>query len=119
MLETIEGRIDDMFFTIERGVISRVDSAFKNLPNAIKATQVAQVGLNQFQVRIVPDRNTYREEYADTLVENLHYYLGNSAVIDVKLVSEIQRTSGGKLRAMVNECKTVQNDILTTLNSAN
>ena len=119
MLETIEGRIDDMFFTTERGVISRVDSAFKNLPNAIKATQVAQVGLNQFQVRIVPDRNTYREEYADTLVENLHYYLGNSAVIDVKLVSEIQRTSGGKLRAMVNECKTVQNDILTTWNSAN
>ena len=119
MLETIEGRIDDMFFTTERGIIPRVDSAFKSMASAIKATQVAQIGLNHFQVRIVPDRDIFQEEYANTLVDHLYDYLGHSVVIDVKLVSEIQRTSGGKMRAMVNECKEAQNEILNSWNYSN
>ena len=121
MLETIEGRIDDMFFTSERGIVPRIDSAFKSMPSAIKATQVAQVGLDHFQVRIVPDRNVYREEYADNLIDNLYDYLGQSVKIEVKLVSDIKRTPGGKLRAMVNECreKEVQNAILSNWNISN
>ncbi|MFH1761283.1 MAG: hypothetical protein ABIA63_09310 [bacterium] len=104
MVENIEGRTEDIFYTNERGVIPKVDSAFKSLPNCIKATQVAQVGKNRFEVRIVPDKETYKSFYADTLINNLHDYLGRSVDIDLKIVSEIKRTSGGKLRAQVNEC---------------
>lgn len=104
LLAGIEGRIDDMFFTSERGVVPRLDSAFKSLPATIVASQVAQVDLDRFELRIVPDPESFRAEHADTLVANLHDYLGRSVRIEVALVSELPRTAGGKLRAMVNEC---------------
>jgi phenylacetate-CoA ligase len=104
MLLSIEGRIDDMFWTRERGIVPRVDSAFKDLPSSIVATQVAQVAVDRFEVRIIPDGKLYKPEHSDSLVHHLYDYVGRSVQIEVKTVPEIQRTSGGKLRAMVNEC---------------
>lgn len=104
MLTAIEGRIDDMFFTVERGIVPRVDSAFKSLPSSIVATQVAQLGIDRFEVRIIPDRDSFEAAHADVLVHNLHQYLGGSVRIESKLVDELPRAAGGKLRAMVNEC---------------
>jgi phenylacetate-coenzyme A ligase PaaK-like adenylate-forming protein len=108
-----------MFFTKDRGVIPRVDSAFKDIPNAIKATQVAQIDINNFEVRIIPDRSTYKDDYSKKLINNLHEYLGSSVNIHIKIVEEIKRTKGGKLRAMVNESKEVKNSILNLWNKHN
>lgn len=103
MLETIEGRLDDMFFTTERGIVPRIDSAFKGLPSVIIATQIAQVGQDSFEVRIVPQKNGYYPKYADSIVDHLYDYLGASVDIKLKVVEGISRTRGGKLPAMVNE----------------
>lgn len=121
LLERIEGRIDDMFFTSERGIVPRVDSAFKSLPPSIVETQVAQVGLDRFEIRLVPDRETFRPEEGETLVHNLHDYLGRGVRIDLRLLEELPRSSGGKLRAMVNECDhpTVRRAIATDWNVEN
>lgn len=108
MLLAIEGRVDDMFFTLERGIVPRVDSAFKSMPNSIIATQVAQMALDHFEVRIAPDPNLYRPEHGSSLVTHLHDYLGQSVHIEVKIVPEIRRTAAGKLCAMVNECEDVE-----------
>lgn len=103
LLAGIEGRVDDMFFSSERGIVARVDSAFKSLPLSIVATQVAQVGPDHFEVRIIPDEERFETRHSETLVENLRDYLGNSVRIEAKLVEDLPRTPGGKLRAMVNE----------------
>lgn len=121
MLEQIEGRIDDMFFTHERGIVPRVDSAFKSLPNSIIATQVAQIAVDRFEARIVPDELLYRPEHGFSLVERLHDYLGPSVHIEIRLVSRLSPTAGGKLRAMVNECSDpeVTTALLENWNGAN
>lgn len=121
MLESVEGRIDDMFFTRERGIVPRVDSAFKSLPSSIVAAQVAQIAVNRFEVRILPDGNLYRAEHGLLLVERLRDYLGRSVVIEVKIVPAILRSAGGKMRAMVNECRDpeVRNSIVERWNASN
>ncbi len=118
-LKNIEGRMDDMFFTKERGIVPRVDSAFKEMPNAIKASQVAQITLNSFELRIIPDEKTYKDKYANFLVNNLHDYLGRSVKIKIKILKEINRTKGGKLRAMVNESQAVKGEIINSWNELN
>ena len=112
LLDNIQGRVDDMFFTKDKGVITRVDSAFKSMPNAIIATQVIQKSLNTFEVKIIPDKNIFKDDYSKVLVDNLRDYIGDSAEIRIELVSEIKRTSGGKIRAMVNESEDVHNEVL-------
>lgn len=121
LLQTIEGRVDDMFFTRERGVVSRVDSAFKSLPSSIIATQVAQISLDQFEVRIVPDLALYKPEQGEMLKEHLHDYLGKSVRIEVIIVPSLKRTPGGKMPVMVNECKDVmvKDAIIQKWNQAN
>lgn len=105
LLRDVVGRIDDLFYTRERGVVPRIDSAFKGLPTSIIGAQVAQVGPDTFEVRIIPDPDLYRGEHGDLLAANLREYLGHSVYIHVKLVQNIPRTAGGKLQAMVNEWK--------------
>ncbi len=104
LLGGIEGRWDDMFFTAERGIVPRIDSALKSLPASIIATQVAQVGMDRFELRIQPDRELFSRGHAESIVEHLHDYLGGAVSIEVRVLEEIQRTPGGKLRVMVNEC---------------
>lgn len=104
LLRGIEGRIDDMFFTTERGIVPRVDSAFKSLPASIVLTQVAQVGPDRFEVRLVPDPERFEPAHASKLVAELREYLGASVRIDVELLEDLPTTASGKHRAMVNEC---------------
>jgi phenylacetate-CoA ligase len=121
MLAEIVGRVDQMFFTHERGIVPRVDSAFKSMPGSIIATQVAQVAIDRFEVRIIPDIRSYRSEHGASLIEHLHEYLGNSVKIDLTTVGHIPRTAGGKMPAMVNECHDpqVRNAIADHWNIAN
>jgi phenylacetate-CoA ligase len=121
MLETIVGRVDDMFFTPERGIIPRVDSAFKSLPSSIMAAQVAQVSAIRFELRIVADKSRYLPEHGESVRANLYDYLGLSVEIDLVLLDNMPRSSGGKFKAMINECKDpyVQNAIMDEWNSTN
>jgi phenylacetate-CoA ligase len=121
MLAEIVGRVDQMFFTHERGIVPRVDSAFKSLPSSIIATQVAQLAIDRFEVRIIPDIRLYRPEHGASLIEHLHEYLGNSVQVDLALVNHIPCTVGGKTSTMVNECNDpqVQNAIANHWNIAN
>jgi len=80
-----------------------VDSAFKSMPGSIIATQVAQLAIDRFEVRIIPDIRQYRPEHGAELIEHLHEYLGHSVQIDLTLVKDLPHTVGGKMPAMVNE----------------
>jgi phenylacetate-CoA ligase len=121
LLQYIEGRIEDMFFSRERGIIPRLDSAFKSMPSAIISTQIAQLAIDRFEVRIIPDPATYKAEYGESIQEQLYNYLGRSVRIEIKLAESIKRTAGGKMPAMVNECldPEVRNAIVKSWNIAN
>src|SRR3989339_1197125 len=103
LIEAIYGRVDDMFFTEERGLVARVDSAFKGIPTCIINSQVAQVGVNSFELRIVTDNDQYKGEYGETIAQNLRLYLGESVEISIKMVDCLPFGPGGKIKAMVNE----------------
>ena len=105
MLEFVHGRADDMFYTTERGIVPRVDSAFKSIPTSILMTQVAQVGRDCFEVRIVIDKSEYKAEYGEKLVHNLTDFLGRNVKIELKFLDQVPTTAGGKVRSMVNEYK--------------
>lgn len=105
LFERVEGRRDDMFYTEERGIVTRVDSAFKGLPNSIMAAQVAQVALDRFELRIIPDRTMYEPAHGDVVAGHLHSYIGDRVLVDIRVVDDLPRTRGGKLPAMVNECR--------------
>ncbi|MFH0922125.1 MAG: hypothetical protein V1913_17410 [Fibrobacterota bacterium] len=103
MFSGIYGRVDDMLYTEEMGVIPRVDSAFKGLPSCILATQVAQLSVDCFEVRLMVDEKVYKSEYADVIIGNLHKYLGNKVDISSRNVSGFVLSKSGKVKAMVNE----------------
>ncbi|HZU84345.1 MAG TPA: hypothetical protein VE987_15555 [Polyangiaceae bacterium] len=105
LLAFVHGRVDDMFYTTERGLVPRVDSAFKSIPSCILMTQVAQVGRDSFEVRIVVDRRDYKPEHGDQLLHNLGDYLGRRVQLQLKFMDRIPTTQGGKVKAMVNECR--------------
>jgi phenylacetate-CoA ligase len=121
LLQAVQGRADDMFFTRERGVVPRLDSAFKSMPSTIKATQIAQLAIDRFEVRIVPDLDAFKSEQGEMLREHLYDYLGRAVRIEIKLVSVISRTASGKMPAMINECgdPEVKNAIIQGWNLAN
>jgi phenylacetate-CoA ligase len=103
LLESVHGRADDMFYTTERGVVPRVDSAFKSIPSSILATQVAQTGPDEFEVRIAVDRTAYQDSQGEQLLHNLTDYLGRRVKLRLKQMDSIPTTKGGKVRAQVNE----------------
>jgi|GEM_PF-672142 len=99
----ILGRFDDMLFSSQTGLVPRVDSAFKGVPSSIVFSQVAQVGVDTFELRLEVDRDKYRREYGETICHNLTKYLGNRAKIVVTVVDKLPVGAGGKVKAMVNE----------------
>lgn len=107
LLESVHGRVDDMFYTRERGIVPRVDSAFKSIPACIRATQVAQIGIDRFEVRMAVDSATYRAEFGEEILHNLLDYLG-PVDIRLKILDRVPTTAGGKIKAMVNECAAIE-----------
>jgi len=103
LIEAIYGRVDDMFFTEERGLVARVDSAFKGIPTCIINSQVAQVGVNKFELRILAVKERYKNEYGETIAQNLRLYLGDKVDIVIKHAVSLPVGPSGKIKAMVNE----------------
>jgi phenylacetate-CoA ligase len=102
-IERIEGRFDDIFYIPERGYVGRLDAPLKGMQNIIES-QVIQEDFDNIQILIVPDPD-YDPEMNKTLVENMRYVVGKKVNIDVKIVSQIPRSSGGKFIAQLSKVK--------------
>jgi len=100
LLESIEGRLDDVLFTRDGRRIGRLDPVFKNgLP--IREAQIIQVSLDQIRVRYVPEAE-FTPVSADSLIARLRAHLGNVHVT-LERVDEVPRTANGKFRAVICE----------------
>ena len=102
-LQGIEGRMDDILFTPERGYVGRLDPVFKGLGAIIEA-QIIQENLNQVRVLLVPDAG-YNDEMEAHLTKNLQAKLGESVKLAVERVNQIPRGPNGKFRSVVSNVR--------------
>lgn len=97
LLSAIEGRRDDVLWTLDGRSVGRLDPVFKaDLP--IRQAQIVQESLSRFRVRCVPDQGfgpRARRDISDRLKDRL----GPVEVI-VETVSMIPRGPNGKVRAV-------------------
>lgn len=99
-LASIEGRTDDVLYTSDGRSVGRLDPVFKG-QLAIREAQIIQESLNAVRLRFVPAPQ-YRAEDGAAIVSSIQERMAGVEVI-LEPVSEIQRTSNGKFRAVI--CK--------------
>jgi phenylacetate-CoA ligase len=106
LMQTVEGRVDDVLYSIDGRRIGRLDPVFKSaLP--IHEAQIIQESLNRIKVRYVPSAD-FRSEDGVSIVERITDRMGPIA-IELEAVARIPRESNGKFRAVV--CKVPPEEI--------
>jgi len=101
LIDSIEGRTDDLLILRDGRKIGRLDPVFKGL-KSIKETQIVQVSLDKISVSIVKESD-YDDEQNKILIRELKKRVGNDIDVTINFVNEIQRTKSGKFRAVISE----------------
>lgn len=98
LIQSIEGRVDDILYTPDRRRIGRLDTAFKaHLP--IREAQIIQEALDCVRIRYVPAEG-YSPSAGRSMVERIQARMGPIEVI-LEETSEIPREKNGKFRAVI------------------
>ena len=98
ILGQIEGRNDDLLYTVDGRVIGRLDPVFKaRLP--IHEAQIIQEALAVIRVRYIPAHDFTQADGA-SLIERIRQRMGNVEVI-LEEVQAIPRTGNGKFKAVI------------------
>lgn len=98
ILESIDGRFEDICYTSDGRQMLRFDTLFKGIKN-VREAQVVQETLGLFTVYVVP-ANGFSAHEMGTIKENMEMHAGKVRVV-VTPVNAIQRSSSGKFRAVV------------------
>ncbi len=99
-IASIDGRLDDVLYTVDGRRIGRLDPIFKsNLP--IHEAQIIQESLDLVRVKYVPAID-FSLQAGHSIVERLQERMGNIQVV-LERVSELPRGANGKFRAVI--CK--------------
>ena len=102
VLQRIIGRLDDVLVTPDGRRVGRLDPVFKGR-RTIREAQLVQESESLVTVRIVPGPD-YTDDDGLAVVKELEARLGLAMQISVERVADIERTAGGKFRAVVNRC---------------
>jgi phenylacetate-coenzyme A ligase PaaK-like adenylate-forming protein len=98
VLESIEGRSDDILYTSDGRRIGRLDPIFKaELP--VKEAQIVQEALDLVRVRYVPDSG-FTGASGLSIVQRLQARMGDVRVI-LEEVESLPRGANGKFRAVI------------------
>lgn len=98
ILTSVEGRIDDVLYTIDGKQIGRLDPVFKDdLP--VCEAQIIQETLDRVRIRYVPTSD-FTPENRQSLIDRLWARMGKVEVI-LEKVDKIPREANGKFRAVV------------------
>ena len=99
IIGSVEGRVDDVIYTVDGRCIGRLDPLFKgDLP--IREAQIIQEELDCIRVCYVPTSN-FRIDYEGVIAQRLKARVGNVKVV-MEPMAEIPRGSNGKFRAVVS-----------------
>lgn len=101
ILQSIEGRLDDMIVTPSGKKVGRLDPIFKGLSN-IKETQIEQDRPDRVVVKIVPLENFNKETTSEHLKKELRNRLGDDIEVLFTYPKEIEKTKSGKFRSVIS-----------------
>jgi phenylacetate-CoA ligase len=102
VLQSIEGREDDVILTPDQRRVGRLDPVFK-ADLAIREAQIIQETLTSLRVKVVPDEG-YRPAFSERIVEALRQRVGEMEIV-VECVQHIPRSANGKFRAVVSQIR--------------
>lgn len=97
-LERVEGRSDDVLYTIDGRRIGRLDPVFKTHLPVIEA-QIIQESLRRVRVRYVPT-DDFTSEAGESMITRLRERMGSVEVV-LEVVNQIPREPNGKFRAVI------------------
>jgi phenylacetate-CoA ligase len=116
VLLRIEGRRDDYVITPEGTWVMRFDYVFKDLLNA-KEVQIIQDRLGEITVRVVR-RPAYSTNDEVTIRREMKRWISPTLEVQFEYVSEIERESNGKFRAVLSRLKASnKNQVTQQVNS--
>jgi len=98
VLGPIEGRTNDVLVTQDGRQAARVGAVFTGLP--VRHSQIVQEALDLLIVLVAPAPE-FGESHEQLIVERLQQRMG-AVRVQIERVSEVPRTSNGKLRAVVS-----------------
>jgi phenylacetate-CoA ligase len=98
IIESIEGRVEDICVTPDGRELLRFDTVFKGIKN-IREAQVVQEALDLFTVYVIPTGN-FDGQDIQTIQSNMRLHVGDVHT-EVKAVTGIPRTASGKFKAVV------------------
>jgi phenylacetate-CoA ligase len=109
-LASVEGRIDDVLYTVDGRRIGRLDPVFKE-DLALHEAQIIQEGLSRVRLRYVPDKN-FSSEKECLMIKRLQERMG---AVDILLerLREIPREHNGKFRAVICQIPEEEKKYLT------
>jgi phenylacetate-CoA ligase len=103
VIRSVDGRVDDILYTMDGRRIGRLDPLFKgDLP--IHEAQIIQEALDCVRVRYVPTPN-FRSDHEGEIIQRLQARMGKVEVV-MEPIAEIPRGPNGKFRAVI--CKLSQ-----------
>jgi phenylacetate-CoA ligase len=103
VLLSIEGRKDDYVVTPEGTHIMRFDYVFKDALN-VREAQVVQEKPGEIKLKLVR-RDAYSSEDETVIKREIQRCISPTLQVSFEYVSEIERESGGKFRAVVSSLK--------------
>ncbi len=101
IIESIEGRTDDIIVTNDGKLVGRLDEAF-HFSYGIRESQIVQKEAGKMVVRVVKD-DGFSVRDIKLLDEELKKRLGASMIVDYEYVESIPRTAMGKYKFVVSE----------------
>jgi phenylacetate-CoA ligase len=113
ILQAIEGRIEDMCYTLDGRAMLRFDTVFKGITE-IREAQVIQKRLDHFVIKMVPTQNFSKLD-EEKIRENMWLHAGRVKV-EIIAVPQILRTKGNKFRAVISQLSTEERKALRERN---
>jgi phenylacetate-CoA ligase len=98
VMASLEGRLDDVFYTLDGRRIGRLDDVF-NAHLAVREGQIIQETLNRIRVRYVPAQN-FSADTKNVIIRRLRDRMGPVEVI-LEQVDEVPRLHNGKFRQAI------------------
>lgn len=99
VIESVDGRVDDVLYTMDGRRIGRLDPIFKgDLP--IHEAQIIQEALDCVRVRYVPTQG-FRVDHEAVITQRLQARMGMVNVV-MEPIAEVPRGPNGKFRAVIS-----------------
>jgi phenylacetate-CoA ligase len=101
LVRELYGRKEDTVLLSDGRRVASFYKVFQGI-SGIREAQVIQKDFINFEIIVVPDKNGFPILQQNLLLENIHSRYGNLS-IEIKCVDEIERTRGGKFRAVISQ----------------